>query len=39
MLGAARTMQNERMDSGIYFPLFLVLVNKQKETAIYYLAD
>lgn len=30
-------MQNERMKAGIYFPLFLVLVNG-KERAIYYLS-
>lgn len=38
VLGAAWSVQKERMESGVYFPLFLVLVNKQKETAIYYLA-
>ena len=36
VLGAAWGPQKERMDSGIYFPLFLVL-KAEKEHAIYYL--
>jgi len=38
VLGAAWGPQKERMDSGIYFPLFLVLVNDKKKHAIYYLS-
>jgi hypothetical protein len=38
VLGAAWGPQKERMDAGIYFPLFLVLVNKRKKSAIYYLS-
>jgi len=40
ILGAAWKPQKERMDAGLYFPLFLVLVNKnkRKENAIYYLS-
>ncbi len=30
ILGAAWKPQKERMDSGIYFPLYLVLVNKEE---------
>lgn len=37
VLGAAWGPQKERMDSGIYFPLFLVLKSNQ-EHGIYYLA-
>ena len=38
ILGAAWGPQKERMDAGIYFPLFLVLVAKEsKNRAIYYL--
>lgn len=38
ILGAAWKPQKERMDSGIYFPLFLVLSTRnQGEYAIYYL--
>lgn len=37
VLGAAWQPQKERMDAGIYFPLFLVLVNEQS-FAIYYLS-
>jgi type II restriction enzyme len=36
VLGAAWGPQEERMAAGIYFPLFLVLVNSRKR-AIYYL--
>jgi hypothetical protein len=39
ILGAAWPPQKERMDSGIYFPLFVVAVAKTgKQTAIYYLS-
>lgn len=40
ILGAAWGPQEERMQSGIYFPLFLVLVNKKKpkDFSIYYLS-
>jgi type II restriction enzyme len=38
VLGAAWGPQKQRMDASIYFPLFLVLVEKQsKRYAIYYL--
>ena len=37
VLGAAWQPQKERMDAGIYLPLFLVLVNEQS-FAIYYLS-
>ena len=37
VLGAAWLPQKERMDSGIYFPLFLVLVDAKRSFAIYYL--
>ena len=37
ILGAAWKPQKERMDAGIYFPLFLVLINGKKY-AIYYLS-
>ena len=36
ILGAAWSVQKERMESGIYFPLFIVLVNENKNS-IYYL--
>ncbi|WP_193366909.1 DpnI domain-containing protein [Pelagibius marinus] len=38
--GAAWSVQKERMDAGIYFPLFLVVVNKDDPRAysIFYLA-
>lgn len=36
ILGAAWSPQKERMDAGIYFPLFIVLV-VNKEFSIYYL--
>ena len=38
ILGAAWGPQNERMLSGIYFPLFLVLVTAELSYAIYYLS-
>lgn len=39
ILGAAWAPQKERMDSGIYFPLFVVAVAKSGKTyAIYYLS-
>lgn len=37
ILGAAWKPQNARMESGIYFPLFLVLYKSKDEYAIYYL--
>lgn len=38
-MGAAWGPQKARMDAGIYFPLFLVLVaQKRAEFAIYYLS-
>src|SRR5690242_2089970 len=38
VLGAAWSVQKDRMDAGIYFPLYLVLVEPSKRFAIYYLA-
>ena len=38
VLGAAWGPQKERMDSGIYFPLFLVLVSSDESYACYYLS-
>ena len=38
VLGAAWGVQKERMDAGIYFPLFLVLVGYSRTNAIYYLS-
>jgi hypothetical protein len=38
ILGAAWGPQKERMDAGIYFPLFLVLMDQQQQSAIYYLS-
>jgi hypothetical protein len=38
VLGAAWSVQKERMDAGIYFPLFLVLVSPTRKRAIYYLS-
>jgi hypothetical protein len=38
VLGAAWGPQKERMEAGIYFPLFLVLSNPQKQSAVYYLS-
>ena len=37
ILGAAWPPQKARMDSGIYFPLFIVLVESKRNSAIYYL--
>jgi Dam-replacing family len=38
LLGAAWGPQKERMDAAIYFPLFLVLVDPEKNYAIHYLS-
>jgi type II restriction enzyme len=38
LLGAAWEPQKKRMDAGIYFPLFLVLVTPPRRSAIYYLS-
>jgi Dam-replacing family len=39
VLGAAWGPQRERMEAGIYFPLFLVLATAEmKEYAVYYLS-
>jgi len=38
VLGAAWSVQNERMAAGIYFPLFLVLVQTPRLFAIHYLS-
>ncbi len=38
ILGAAWGVQNERLDSAIYMPLFIVLVNSEYEYGIYYLS-
>jgi len=38
VLGAAWATQRERMQAGIYFPLFLVLVASDKLFSIYYLS-
>jgi hypothetical protein len=37
ILGAAWGPQKERMESGIYFPLFLVLVDANRKYSIFYL--
>jgi Dam-replacing family len=37
VLGAAWSVQKARMDAGIYFPLFLVLIRGRK-SAVYYLS-
>ena len=37
VIGAAWKVQEERKNSGIYIPLFLVQINPQKEFAVYYL--
>lgn len=39
ILGAAWGPQKERMDAGIYFPLFLVLVSDSKSSIYYLSAD
>jgi hypothetical protein len=38
VLGAAWSVQKERMDAGIYFPLFLVLYRSGRNFTIYYLS-
>ena len=38
ILGAAWGVQKARMASGIYFPLFVVLVNPKGKAAVYYLS-
>jgi hypothetical protein len=38
ILGAAWSVQKERMDAGIYFPLFLVQVHPDNAFSIFYLA-
>ena len=38
ILGAAWGVQRERMNAGIYFPLFIVLVNPRGKASIYYLS-
>ena len=37
ILGAAWGPQMERLESGIYFPLFVVLVDSNKKYSIFYL--
>ena len=39
VLGAAWKPQQERMDAGIYFPLYLVLVNGKSYSVFYLAAD
>ena len=39
VLGAAWKPQQERMDAGIYFPLYLVLVNGKNYSVFYLAAD
>ena len=38
LLGAAWNVQKERMDSGIYFPLFLVLIASPRRASCFYLS-
>jgi len=38
VLGAAWSVQKERLDAGIYMPLFMVQVDHNKRFAIYYLS-
>lgn len=38
ILGAARSVQRERMIAGIYFPLFIVLIPKKGPSAGFYLS-
>lgn len=38
LLGGAWSVQRERMDAGIYFPLFIVLVASPRRSAVYYLS-
>lgn len=39
ILGSAWKPQKDRMDAGIYFPLFLVLINNKKRSIYYLPAD
>ncbi|MED5354507.1 MAG: DpnI domain-containing protein [Bacteroidota bacterium] len=39
ILGAAWKVQKERMDSGIYFPLYIVLVSEKKYSIFYLPVD
>jgi hypothetical protein len=39
ILGAAWQPQKDRMDAGIYFPLFVVLKNKNKHSVFYLSSD
>lgn len=38
ILGGAWGVQQDRMDSGIYFPIFLVLLNSKNRYAVHYLS-
>ena len=38
VLGAAWSVQKDRMDAGIYFPLYLVLIEPGRRFGIYYLS-
>ena len=38
ILGAAWGVQRKRMNAGIYFPLFVVLINSDGKASIYYLS-
>lgn len=38
ILGAAWQVQKDRMDSGIYFPLFIVQINTENAHSIFYLS-
>ena len=38
VLGGAWGVQKDRMDSGIYFPIFLVLVNSSNRYSVHYLS-
>jgi type II restriction enzyme len=37
ILGAAWSVQRERMEAGIYFPLFIVQINDHRKHSIFYL--
>ena len=39
VLGAAWSVQRERMEAGIYFPLFIVLVSNKRHSVYYLSAD
>ena len=39
ILGAAWSVQKQRMDAGIYFPLYIVLVNAKRHSIYYLPAD